>query len=281
MYKSSTFISSYPLALNAVSLGRLVTFFKNPSQDFFDPTHELPDKPQVTSAASEINNISKVLQASKGTGLELALTAFASTFLKSESNIVRQLEAKQGIQHLLLNADDWFERICKSDLTRTWLERAAMRGKRAYLVTGLQTLTDVDLNFGRSEKHAGSFGVEVPLLAASGIPLPTPLDPAVKANLSIEGGSKSVGKVPDEKIYGVQYREIKLKKRSALVGANLTAKIWWEQICSDRGAKYTENSDDEEEEEDCVEAQLLGGLDNLGTGELASFAISEEEIYLY
>ena len=58
--------------------------------------------------------------------------------------------------------------------------------------------------------------------------------------------------------------------------ADLTAKIWWEQICSDRGATSSDMSDDEE---DIVEAQLLNGLDE--PSELASLLISEEEVYLY
>ena len=196
------FISSYPLPLTAVSLGRLLGFVKNPSQDSFDPARELPNKPRVHSITSEINNVSRMLKASNGTGLELALTAFASTLLKTEFRDVRELEAKQGTQYLLLHVDDWFEQVCRSDLTRTWLERAAMRSRKAYLVTGLQTLKDVDLVFDKTWKHSGGVGVEAPLLAVSGIPLLTLLDPAAKANLMVERGSKSVETVPDEKVYG-------------------------------------------------------------------------------
>ncbi|KAL9092524.1 MAG: hypothetical protein Q9165_004328 [Trypethelium subeluteriae] len=278
MSKSTIFISSYPLSLDVVSLGRLVSFVKNPGQDSFDPTLELPDKPQVLSTTGEINNISKVLRASNGAGFEVALTNFASVFLKAESKDVRLLEAKQGVQYLLLHADDWFERTCKSELTQTWLERAAMRGRKSYLVTGLQTLSNGDIKTDVASKLGTGAGAQIPLLAASGVPLPTPLDPAAKADYSVERGLTNTGNLPDEKVYGIQYREIKLKKGNRSTGpiANLRSKIWWEQICTDRDAS---GIDMDEEEEDTIEAELLDSLTD--STEIASeVATNEEEIYL-
>lgn len=279
MVKSSVFISSYPLALDAVSLGRLVSFVKDPGQDSFNPATELPDKPQAPSSTTEINNIVKILSAANGAGLELTLTSFASAFLKGESKKVRQLETKQGVQYLLLNADNWFERICKSDLTRTWLERVAMRGRKAYLVTGVRTLKDVELTMDKSWKLGVGAGAQLPFLAAAGVPLSTPLDPGAKADYSIERGSKNVGSVPDEKVYGVQYREIRLRKvlSSMSSAPNLTTKIFWEQIYSDRGASDAEMDDDEDE---MIEAQLLEGIEDVE--ELSSVAAEdEEEVYLH
>ncbi|KAF2233815.1 hypothetical protein EV356DRAFT_188159 [Viridothelium virens] len=279
MGKSSIFISSYPLSLKAVSLGRLVSFVKNPGQDSFDPTLELPDKPQVLSTTSEINNISKVLSASNGAGLEVALTTFASIFLKGESKDVRLLEAKQGVEYLLLNADDWFERICKSEMTQTWLERAAMRGRKSYLVTGLQTLSNVDIKTDVTWKLGNGAGAQIPLLAASSVPLPTPLDPAAKADYSVERGLTNAGNLPEEKVYGIQYREIKLKKgtRSTVSNASLRSKIWWEQICTDRDAS---GMDMDDEEEDAIEAELLDGLTD-STEIPSDVAMNEEETYLH
>lgn len=122
----------------------------NPIQDCFSPTKKLPANPQPEYSTSEMNNVSKLLKASNEVGLELVLASFARLFLKVEFKNVKQLEAKQGTQYLLSAADDWFGEICQSDLTRTWLERAAMRGRKAYLVTGLQTLRDVDVDVDRS-----------------------------------------------------------------------------------------------------------------------------------
>jgi hypothetical protein len=76
------FISSYPLALDAVSLGRLVSFVKDPGQDSFNPATELLDKPQAPSSTTEINNIIKILSAANGAGLELTLTSFCKCILE-------------------------------------------------------------------------------------------------------------------------------------------------------------------------------------------------------
>jgi hypothetical protein len=250
-------------------------------QDFFDPSHQLPDKPRAESSTSEINNISKILGTSNGASLELALTSFANVFLKGERKSVRELEAKQGIQYLLLNADNWFERICKSDLTQLWLERAAMRGRKTYLITGLQTLRDVDIKLNTSWKVGAGAGVEASLLlATAGIPMPTPLDPGARADCSIEGEVKNEGSVADEKIYAIQYREVKLRKLipSRASAPVLTGKIWWEQICSDRGAEDDEMDQDDDE---IIEAQLLDGVEDTADVLVASSEEAEEEAYLY
>jgi len=279
MGRSPLFIFSYPLPVADVPLGALVAFMGNPIQDSFSPNKQLPTKPQAEYSTSEMNNVSKLLRASNGVGLELVLASFARLFFKFEFKDVRQLEAKQGTQYLLSAADDWFEEICQSDLTRTWLERAAMRGRKAYLVTGLQTLRDVDIDVDRSHTVGNGAGVQAPLLAAAGIPIPTSLDPGAKAEYFRERGVKDTASVPDEKIYGVQYREIKLRKRdsSKPVAVSLTSKIWWEEICSLRNA-YDVDMDDNHEE--IIDAYLLDGIDNLSETGVVS-AAAEEEILLF
>jgi hypothetical protein len=154
-----------------------------------------------------------------------------------------------------------------------------MRGRKAYLVTGVRTLKDVELTMDKSWKLGVGAGAQVPFLAAAGVPVSTPLDTGAKADCSIERGSKNVGSVLDEKVYGVQYREIRLRKvlSSRSSAPNLTTKIFWEQICSDRGASDAEMDDDEDE---MIEAQLLEGIEDVE--ELSSVAAeAEEEVYLH
>lgn len=90
---------------------------------------------------------------------------------------------------------------------------------------------------------------------------------------------KNTASVPDERIYGVQYREVKLRKghSSNPVDASLTSKIWWEQICSLRNASDVDMDDDHEE---IIEAHLLDGIENLSETGFIS-AIAEEEILLF
>lgn len=121
-----------------------------------------------------------------------------------------------------------------------------MRGRKTYLVTGLQTLTDVSINDTSKMQFGTGAGLRAPLLAAVGVPTPTPLDPGVQADASVGQDAKTKYEIPDEKIYSIQYREVRLKKGEAkdLPSAKLSSKTWWEEICSDRLAVNLEEDDD-------------------------------------
>ena len=247
MPKKFIFLLSFPLSLNAISLGRLVDNPKAPSQGFFDPSEKLLSKPKPTLDISLANNISRLLASGNKGNFELTLAAFASTFFKGEHKDVRQLTAKQVKQCSLLNSTEWFDEICAARETRVWLERAAMRGRKTYLVTGLQTLTDASINDDHKRHFGTGAGLQAPLLAAAGVPVPTPLDPSVTIGSSVSRDAKIKYEIPDEKIYSIQYREVRLRKGDAkeVLGAKLSSKTWWEQICADRLAVDLDGDDDE------------------------------------
>ncbi|KAK0511991.1 hypothetical protein JMJ35_005119 [Cladonia borealis] len=238
MPTKSTFVSRYPLPLSVVSLGRLVTVPKAPGQDFFDPTKAIPTPPTPSSETTQINNVANVLRSGQGGGLEFALTSFAALFLKSESKDVTQLTALVGRKYLLLNSDDWLDQICTFQETRIWLERAAMRGRKIYLITSIEKLTNLKVDTDKSRNSGGGLGIRGPAFAATGMPLPTPLDLGTNMDFSIERGAVTNFEVPDEKVYNIEYRQVKVKdfKSSTPFDAKLSPKTKWEQIWSDRDA---------------------------------------------
>ena len=246
MPRKSIFLLSFPLPLKAVTLGRLVDEPRTPAQGFFDPSVKVPSTPQPTVLESHVDNISRLLASSTSAKFELTLTAFASSFLQGHHKDVRQLTAKVAKQYLLSNSEEWFDEICSAQQTRLWLERAAMRGRRTYLVTGLQTLTNVSVHDTNSNEYGTGGDLQAPLLAAAGVPLPGLLDPGLSAKTTISRDVKDNYKIPDEMIYSVQYREVKLKKGETkhLSEAKLTSKTWWEQICSDRSGGDLDDEDD-------------------------------------
>jgi hypothetical protein len=278
MGKQSIFVSSTPLPLSAVKLGRLVEAPKNPDQGFFDPSEALPDKPEPLSDTTNINNISRLLKASNGCGLEFTLTALASAWLKGENKNVRRLTAEAGRQSLLLNSTEWFNRICQAHETRLWLEKAAMRGRKTYLVTGLETLIKVEVTFDKGFQVRVGGDVQAPVLSATGLPIPTPLDPGAKVDYSIERGKENKYQIQDEKIYSVRYREIKLKKSDSpkQVNALPSSKVWWEQVTSDR--TVAEEDDLDEDNTDFIEADILEGIEDLT---FYNFEEGDDEVYLY
>jgi hypothetical protein len=121
-----------------------------------------------------------------------------------------------------------------------------MRGRKLLLVVGIETLTDAAVELHRGWEGSGGAGAELPILAVTGVPIPTPLDPGAEANCSVRRDVQLKYDIQGEKVFSIQYREIKLRKHhfGPSVEARLTSKTWWEQICSDRSA-----ADMEDEEE--------------------------------
>ena len=110
---------------------------------------------------------------------------------------------------------------------------------------------------------------------------PLHLDPAVNAKYSRGRGNENTSSIPDEKVYGVQYREIKLKRTtlSATSDPRLTSKIWWEAICSERGVSSAGMATDDDEE-DLVEVVLQDAVSDTVEADIVTSALAEE-IYLY
>jgi hypothetical protein len=279
MGRHSIFVSSTPLPLTAVKLGRLVEEPKSPDRGFFDPTESLPNKPEPRSDTTNINNISRLLKAGNGSGLELSLTALASTWFKGKFKDVRQLKAETGRQSLLLNSTEWFSLICESDETRLWLEKAASRGRKTYLVTGLETLTKLEVSIEKSFKVETGAGIQAPVLSAAGLPIATPVDPAAKVDYSIERCREDKYHILDERVFSVRYREIKLKKSDTpgKIDATPSSKIWWEPMMSDR---TVEDEDElEEDSTDYIEADMLDGMEKLPVYHFEQVDEEEEDCF--
>jgi hypothetical protein len=252
MVHRSIFVSAHPLPLDAVGVGWLIEEPHAPQQGFFNPCQRIASNPTISMSA--VNNVSKLIKGGNGSGLEVAIASFASTFLRGENKDIQKLTVKAGKRHSLLNSAEWFEEIRQAKETQVWLERAAMRGRKI-------ALTDVDVDVTQGWKVGAGAGVQAPILAAAGIPIPPPLDPEAKGDISIEREYQMKMEIPDEKIHCAQYRQIKLKRATdkTNVSAKVRNKVWWEQVYSERGAAEDEMDDDDVEA--VIEADLKEGFD--------------------
>ena len=80
------------------------------------------------------------------------------------------------------------------------------------MITGVLTLADTEISVSSGRRFAVGAGGSVPLLAAMGAPVPSPLDPGGE-DQNIEDGNEISFKIPDEKVFEIQDREVKLHKR--------------------------------------------------------------------
>ena len=78
------------------------------------------------------------------------------------------------------------------------------------MVTEVLTLADTEISVSSGRRFAVGAGGSVPLLAAMGAPVSSPLDPGVKIKILNQDGTEISFKIPDEKGFEIQYREVKL-----------------------------------------------------------------------
>jgi len=274
MPKKSIFISSFPIPLSAVALGNLVTDPKAPSQDFFDLA-SLSNHPEPNIAKSDILNVSSMIKSSNGQAIQASLSQFASVFLKGEQKNFQRLTSCRAADYQVKNSEDWFEDLCTAQKTKFWLERASMRGKKVYLVTGYRTLVDAFVGSESGSKLEAGAKAQVPLLASVGIPLPSGLDPSANVTVSASNDSAKGYEIPDEKIYSIQYRRVRFTSHSSktVASAFLDSKTRWIEVCDFRG-------DMDEEEDDIVEVTLVDELE-LPESFRSSESLTEGETYLF
>lgn len=239
MRNRSTYISSFPLPLTSLSLGRLITQLKTPADNFFDAS-TLPSAPTPQSDSTAILNLSEILDKTKGSGVEVVLSSFASLFLKSGKKDAKQLSAYRCTEYYMLNSESWFESICHEEPVRAWLELQAMRGKHVFLVTGYRTFTEATIAQQKASDLKAGATAQLPALAAGGGAVSTFLDPGFKLSDEHQQSHGLGYEVPDEKAFGILYKEVKIKKSAKTethqIEPILSQTIMWEEIFGLRAA---------------------------------------------
>jgi len=82
----------------------------------------------------------------KGSGLHAYLTTFFSTSSSSQRTSNINISSASCITRQLKNPGTIFEQMCGSNRTRAWLGRAMRRNKPVYMVSGIQSLVDTQVN---------------------------------------------------------------------------------------------------------------------------------------
>ena len=213
-----TLILRHFLPYDAVSTGNLVLDVRHPEQEFFTPEAEyITDKDIVTQ---HLENFTYVVDQTKGSGLHAYLTTFFSTSSSSQHTSNINISSASCITRRLKNPGTIFEQMCGSNRTRAWLERAMRRNKPVYMVSGIQSLVDTQVNESDERVLQNKASAKMPATLASAIspgaaiPGGEILDFGVGVSRNGRSNERIKFSAPGEQIFAVQYRKIRFSRFS-------------------------------------------------------------------
>lgn len=258
--KETTFVPNRLLARDAVDLGRLVLDVRAPEQDYFVPQSTVAPEDILVQ---EKFNFSEILQPTSGSNLHSFLTTMLSTSMSRHEERRTQIDAVRNTTYQIKNSSHVFERICGEELGKKWLEKAIGRGRKVYMVVGIQTMMDAEIWEHGIVEGMKRLEVTAPIglaiSAATSVPIPL-MDLDVGGGKSWRDDNQLLSKffAPGEQVYAVQYRKVNFswfssKKMESLELAKSNRwKVYWL-----RSAHEDEDGDgDEEEDEDVVEVKV-------------------------
>jgi hypothetical protein len=210
-----TLLHSAFLTMTGVNLGRLVTDATNPGQDFW-PESGSPFTREEDFEEIPFDNFYRVLEKGKHAGFRGKLTAFLPGDITSETAHYNELVASASKVYKLLQPRTYFQRICKDDATRKWIE-AALKDCPIFLVVGLVTVTQAAVAQARHDaiQRRGAIELPVSVMTPSGAVMPAiagdGLNIGVESTTGHQTDSFSSLVAPGERVIGVQYRKVKFR----------------------------------------------------------------------
>ncbi|KAK3614179.1 hypothetical protein LTR56_027421 [Elasticomyces elasticus] len=264
------------LPFEAVRLGRIVTNIDQPSEGYHEPFSAEPP----TSIVSEFNYAGHNQEDSRATFGSTLTSLLSAAFNKRSKSEIR-MEPRCCKAYALDNSDAWIDRAIGHEKTRQWIERAAIRGSKMFLIVGICTLTDTRF-LQTSVKEQGSQGqVTVPVslsLAAAGavVPLAGLVDPSAHGSFARFASNGTRIFAPGEQVCAVQYREIGYKWLSSRVIENVRLSKTRQWSCTEGNRRNAYDSEDEDDE--YVIKVDIKDTENMGSG---WDAVESEEGVIY
>lgn len=255
--------SSFFLPLESVRLGRFINIHQ-PHEGYHEPLAAEAPKAIVGDFAFSSQD-----QDSKNTRFGAALTSLISAGLTRSWKSDVHIAPARGINYSLDNSDAWFDKAVSTEDTRRWIERAAIRHDKIYMIVGIQTL--IDARIFRTVVEEGQAGgkVNIPVslflaTATATLPLAELVDPTVYGEHQSTGSGCLWLIAPGEQVCSLQYREVKprwLDSRRVKEPRLSKTRRW---LCME-GETRREVSEDEEDEK---ENQDMIGVDFEDVNEL-------------
>lgn len=275
--------------LSQVHLGSLIIDTTYPYQDAFVLSSPTDGQDYFASPSSAFNAL---LSRTKNTDFHVQLTTIFSTTFGWNIDESRQLDAVEEKLYELKGPLTWFEDLCSSFKTKTWLQQRLGAGDNIFLIVGLRTLLDPKLAIKAEYGYNTSLDANVPgdavISAVTGTPINTGgnLDFGGGGNFK-RGGKQNVGfEQQGEHVYAVHYKKVKFSwfARDRVSQASLDKKNVWIDLTLSRATEDAVGSDQqvtggtqESSEKQIIQADLA---DQLGVAGEHIFTEGSEEIFV-
>ncbi|KAH6985403.1 hypothetical protein EDB80DRAFT_225835 [Ilyonectria destructans] len=272
--------SSFFLPLESVRLGRFIKNIDQPHEGYYEPlTADVPKAIVTQFSFSSLN------QQNSKTRFGSALTSLISAGFSKRLRSHIHVAPARGINYSLDNSDAWFDKVVSMPDTRKWIEKAALRSDKIYIIVGIQTFTDTRIvqKSARGQQAGGQVNVPVSLsltAATAVMPFAELVDPVVHGEHQNVESDELWLLAPGEQVCSLQYREVKTRWLSSrlITPLQLSKTRQWSCMEGDKRYAYEDEEDDEEEDEDMIEVDF-GDVEELnGDWDVEDFV--EGNIYL-
>ncbi|KAL5610538.1 hypothetical protein FOBRF1_006655 [Fusarium oxysporum] len=247
--------SAFFLPIKSVRLGRFIKNIHHPHEGYYEPPSiDVPEAIVSKFSFSSSN------QQDHKTRFESALTSLMSAGFSKRLQSEVHLAPACGSNYSLDNSDAWFDKAVSLPGTRKWIENAALRGHKIYIIVGIQTLTDTRIvkKSTRGQRAGGQANVPVSLsltAATAVMPLAELVDPAVLGEHQNAENDQLCLLAPGEQVCSLQYREVKTRWLSSRLIEPLQLSKTRQWSCME-GDKRDTYEDSDEEDEDTIEVDL-------------------------
>jgi len=250
------------LPLESLRLGRFVTSIDQPLEGYHQPPFAKPPT-GIVSRLDYAEHDQQSLRANFGASMT---SLFSATFSKRAASQIR-VEPRCFKAYALDNSEAHFDEAIALPKTKRWIENAAIRGRKIYMIVGFCTMTDTQF-IQTSAREQGTQGqatapVSLSLIAAGAVvPFASLMDPSVQGGFGSFAGNETRIFAPGEQICTIKYREVKYKWLSSrtLENSRLSKTRQWCCMEGDRRDAYGDQNDDGEDaiEVDIKDAENLG-----------------------
>ncbi|KJK73790.1 hypothetical protein H634G_10935 [Metarhizium anisopliae BRIP 53293] len=240
------------LPQESVKLGRLITNYEYPYQDYHDP----PSSQQPNLLLSFHDAYVAEHHEARVSSFGLTLTSLISARFAKHAKLKIRVNAEQLKTYALDNSEHWFEEVTRLPATRAWIERAIDKRRDIYLIVGFHTITNAKISQESARGKGDHAHIQASLamsLVAAGVvmPLGEQINPTASLHNQNLNGAQSVFLAAGERVCAIEYRKVihswlssKHIDRSRLSGVRQ-----WPSM-------ETTRDDEEDGEDDIVEVEL-------------------------
>ncbi|KAK2480399.1 hypothetical protein H9L39_07967 [Fusarium oxysporum f. sp. albedinis] len=234
----------------------LIKNIGHPHEGYYEaPTIDVPEAIMSTFSFSSLN------QQNREANFESALTSLMSAGFSKRLQSEVYLAPTCGSNYSLDNSDAWFDKAVSLPDTRKWIENAALRGHKVYIIVGIQTFTDTRIvqksGQGQRARDQANVPVSHSLTAATAVmPFAELVDRTVHGEHQNIESDQLCLLAPGKQVCSLQYREVKTRWLSSRLVKPLQLSETRRWSCMEGDKRYLYDNDSDEENEDTFEVDL-------------------------